>query len=226
MRCEQARQLFNAYLDGELAPALATELAAHRVQCPECRRALALMEVSGHIVASDREPVSLRAGFSERLLECVDAQNVSWVHRARRVLYLGGPLAAAAVIVLAFLGVWDRHHTEVAGVVQPPPVEMIDETSADTDRTAIELPVTGADVAVDRALEEWLERTKENIKAKEESGESLKNHFDLTIWQLIDILNSAKEGTSGEDHFPGADIQLEPATDESIRVDDEEVEDL
>ena len=34
--CQNARQLFDRYLDGELTSSLHTELHAHRLNCSEC----------------------------------------------------------------------------------------------------------------------------------------------------------------------------------------------
>lgn len=229
MRCEQARQLFDAYLDGELPPALATELGAHRVSCPECRQALALLEVSGHIIASDRDPVSLRADFTDRLLGCVGTGDVRWIHRVRRTLYIAGPLAAAAVIALAFLGVFDRRDTRVAGekkeaVVTPGVVEAGSlGASEQPAETAFD-----ANADVERALEEWVERTQKNLNTKLESGEKLRECFDLTIFQWLDIIHSTKDAPGGEDHFPGADMQLNPDADETVPTDTDtdKVEDL
>jgi Putative zinc-finger len=125
MRCEEARQLFDAYLDGELSPSLATELGVHRVRCAECRRSFALLEVSGHIISSDRDPVTVPDDFSERLLACVDVREHGWVAKVRRTLYFVGPLAAAAVIAMAFLGFFDRgRDSRVASMkVEPTHVE-------------------------------------------------------------------------------------------------------
>ena len=227
MNCEQARQLFDAYLDGELPPALATELGAHRVNCPECRQALALLEVTGHIIASDSEPVSLRDDFSERLLECMDTKVSRWPSRMRRILYISGPLAAAAVIALAFLGVFDRHDTKVASektqAVGVPSVVEADANGASNEIDEAELE---AIADADRALEEWVERTRENLNTKLESGEKLREYFDLTIFQWLDIVNSAQNASGGEDHFPGADIQLEPDADMAVPTDDDTIEDL
>ena len=227
MNCEQARQLFDAYLDGELPPALATELGAHRVNCPECRQALALLEVTGHIIASDREPVILRDDFSERLLECMDTRDARWPYRLRRILYISGPLAAAAVIALAFLGVFDRHDTRVASekteaAVAPSMIEGgARGATEEMDEAELE-----AIADADRALEEWVERTQENLNAKLESGEKLREYFDLTIFQWLDIVNSAQDASGGEDHFPGADIQLEPDADKAVSTDEDTIEDL
>src|SRR3990172_9471766 len=100
MRCEEAQQLFDGYLDGELSPSLTTELDAHRLQCADCRRALAILEVTGHVLVSDREAIMLESKFTDRLLACVETPGQRRVRQARRFLYVAGPMAAAAVIVL------------------------------------------------------------------------------------------------------------------------------
>ena len=227
MRCEQARQLFDAYLDGELPPALATELGAHRVRCPECRRALALLEVSGHIVASDRDPITIREGFGDRLLACMETPAVRWTRRVRRAMYVAGPLAAAAVIGLAFIGVFDRHDSKVAGekVEVDAPPEVIESEQRGVGE-AVRQPGAEATSVDERALEEWTEQMRENVRAKIESGESLHDYFDLTVLQMLDILDSRKDGSAGEEHFPGADIRPQPAPDETVPTDEDEVEDL
>lgn len=220
MRCEQARQLFDAYLDGELSGALATELGAHRVKCPDCRRALALMEVSGHIVASDRDPVMLHGQFADRLLACTDRKPVRSWDRLRRGLYIAGPLAAAAVVALAVLGVFDRP-VRFAGEWekgQPRPDVSPPERSA-------EAPETGRSLD-EHLLEEWLKETRENLAVKVESGESLQRHFELTISQMLDILKQAREASDGTDHVPGADGQVPASPPEPAPADDEDVEDL
>ncbi len=134
MDCEQAKQLFDAYLDGELGSALATELGAHRVRCAECRQALALLEVSEHLITSDPEPRELGTNFTNRLLACMDLPDESWrpavsgpsgrtaeresmISRLRRGLFWAGVSAAAAMVALAFLGAFDRRgESRVAGL--------------------------------------------------------------------------------------------------------------
>jgi len=195
MRCEDARQLFDAYLDGELSGAMATEFAAHRVRCASCRRDLALLEVAGHVLASDRESAAAPGNFTDRLLACMDARSRRLSHRVARWAYVAGPLAAAAVILLAFLGVFDRKHAEVAGkkVVRVP-----HETSA-TREPSSGLPVDGP--AIDGrvrgdadATEQWLERTRKNLATKRHSAETLQQALDAATQQWIDILDSAKSG--------------------------------
>jgi len=103
MTCNQAKSLFDVYLDGDLSGSLATELAAHRVRCGACRRELALMEVAGHVIRVDSDGPALSEDFSDRLLACLDQSSPS-ISRARRrlMLWSGGALAAAAALALMF----------------------------------------------------------------------------------------------------------------------------
>jgi len=193
MRCEQARQLFDAYLEGELSPALATELGAHRVQCADCRRALALLEVSGHIIASDREPVQLSSGFSDRLLACMEPRSAWWVQRTRRILYIGGPLAAAAVVALAFLGVFDRGGIGVRSRIEYAPAETISDLF---DSTA------PADDQAEQALDELALQTRESIDAKRQSGEFLQQMLEMTVTQWLDVVDEANAASTADGDPP------------------------
>ncbi len=106
MNCTQAQELFDAYLDGELSGSLATEFAAHKLQCPACRRELALLEVTGHVVAADTATPSLSDEFTERLLSCALSAPLPWYRRPATLIKAGSALAAAAclaiVLTLAF----------------------------------------------------------------------------------------------------------------------------
>lgn len=139
MDCQQAQRYFDAYLDGELPPALETEFGAHRVRCSDCRRALALMEVSGHILASDREPVTLDDDFSHRLLACMDSRQHGWVGNWRRIALFATPVAAAAALVFAFLGPFsqsrDEHPTKVLGVKEYQQYSLTDVLSEIDDKS-------------------------------------------------------------------------------------------
>ena len=224
MRCEQARPLFDAYLDGELSPALATELGAHRVRCSECRRALALMQVSGHVIKSDPEEATVQEGFTDRLLACMDEPEPRWTYRFRRAIYVGAPLAAAAVIAMAFLGVFDRGETRVAGelVLGPEPVP------APTEQVTPEpeSPQSPADEVAARRLEEWLKTTQHNVDTKQKSVQSLQESLDLTITQWLDILNSRKTGPEGETHYPGSEELAKPNGEKPASEESDDVEDL
>lgn len=213
MNCEQARQLFDAYLDGELSPQLATELGAHRVRCADCRRDLALMEVTGHIIGLDRDPVQVDHAFTDRLLACMESGRSRWTHRLRHWLYVGGPLAAAAIIMLAFIGVFDPGKGKTLGVKEEaPPVGKVLPT---IEEEALDDAPQAEDNEEIRSLDAWLRETQERIEANQQSGESLQQQLDLTISQWLDILDKAKHSSEQEDHFPGADM---PDNDESVQT--------
>jgi len=225
MRCEEARQLFDAYLDDELSPSLATELGAHRVRCAECRRSLALLEVSGHIISSDREPVTVREDFSERLLACVDVLEHGWPAKIRRTLYVAGPLAAAAVIALAFLGFFDRgRDSRVAGVkVEPTHVE----AGVTTSRADAPFPSVHDREAAERAIDLWISQMQTNRAAKALTGESTTTQpSDLTILQILEMLKDAKGDSPDLHHFPGADLNEPFGPPDDRPIDEEDVEDL
>ncbi|MCG3130284.1 MAG: hypothetical protein FLDDKLPJ_01038 [Phycisphaerae bacterium] len=118
MNCEQAQHLFDAHLDGDLPPGLATELAAHRIECEDCRRQLALLEVVEHVLVSEiDEPEPLCDDFTDRLMACLPAAPRS---RRRRTLVLTAALAAAAALAFLVYGPWGRGKAHVvAGVVVP-----------------------------------------------------------------------------------------------------------
>ncbi len=106
MNCDQARNLFDAYMDGELMATLATEFAAHRLDCEDCRRRLALLEVVEHVVKTDeQEPEGLCDAFTDRLMACLPTapSRHSWL-KDRRLLYLGAALAAAAAVAFLMYG--------------------------------------------------------------------------------------------------------------------------
>jgi hypothetical protein len=189
MHCEQARQLFDAYLDGELSPSLATELGAHRLRCADCRQALALHEVSGHILRSDRDPVQPSDDFTDRLLACVDSAP-SWRRKVLNSLYIGGPLAAAAVIALAFIGVFDgKRPSQVAGVKQVAAPSAAQSTQPGKPTATATAPAQTVDPA-EQALGEFFDQTQQRMKDK---GESVQRVLDLTVLQMLDILEEAKD---------------------------------
>jgi hypothetical protein len=188
MRCEDARRLFDAYLDGELAGSQATELGAHRLNCPDCRRALALLEVTGHVLASDRDRLQTHEDFTDRLLACIEAPRVRWAQCFRNILYLGGPLAAAAVIGLAFLGAFDRpgpSATKVLGEKQIRPDAVVSPVPRQPREAEPESPQAFPIDATKQRLDEWLERMRNNMDAMQQ--------LQLTTLQWIEFLKEAQE---------------------------------
>lgn len=208
MQCEQAHQLFDAYLDGELSADLAAELGAHRLRCAECRRALALLEVSGHIIAGDREPVALGGHFSDRLLACMSSRRAMWPRRLRRGITLAAPLAAAAVVAMGFLGFFDTRGGKVAGEKETRSVREPEEFAplpAGANPDGLDPAAVHSrdeDDPVARALERWIESTRKNLDVTRQRGESLQEALDLTILQWLDILENAKESSKAQDPFP------------------------
>lgn len=215
MRCEQVRQLFDAYVDGELSASQRTELGAHRLQCAECRRELALLEVTGHVLATDRLPAETSAGFTDRLLACIDSPRRRWTHRIRRGLYIGGPMAAAAVVGLAFLGFFDRRETLVLG-------HKVERTAtshvaAPNDGSESANFISDPSVEVEHGEShpsEFFRRLRENVEAMEK--------LNATTLQLLESLQqpSPERAVTG---WSGADFVGPPAADEPV---DPDVEDF
>ena len=57
MRCERARELIGAHVDGELDSADAAAIAAHLESCSSCRERMSdIKHVSGAMAALGREP--------------------------------------------------------------------------------------------------------------------------------------------------------------------------
>ncbi len=190
MTCNQARNLFDVYLDGELAGSLATELAAHRVACAACRRELALMEVAGHVICVDSDGPTLSNEFSDRLLACIDEPPSGSFLRFRKVvLWTGGALAAAAVLALMFnllAGPGDR----IAGLIEQISEDSNVETS-DADATRTDHPTRAQADEIARRLQEGVSDSGQRVL-------ELKDLTDKTIMQLLDELGLEPE-LSGDD---------------------------
>lgn len=193
MHCDHARQLFDAYLDGELSAGLATELGAHRLHCEQCRHELALMEVAGHIIASDPDASAISDDFTERLLACVSPASAPWKRRMGFVLYVGVPLAAAAVVALAFLGGFDPKAQRVAGQKDIATTMTVPENGDDTPANGIGASGTDESRRGNAAQTQRRQRIEENWEAMRQSGDSLQKNVELTILQLLELLNGARE---------------------------------
>ncbi|MBK9118259.1 MAG: hypothetical protein IPM18_01465 [Phycisphaerales bacterium] len=106
MNCVDCEQLFDAYLDGQLAGSLRLEFDAHRLRCTRCQQQLALLESLGSVLATDSEVPVLSGDFTDRVM--------AHVQRPRRFLRL--PLrttvVSAAIVqaaaVLGFAVLWNR----------------------------------------------------------------------------------------------------------------------
>jgi hypothetical protein len=107
LSCEQARNLFDTYLDNELSDDLVTELVAHRVRCASCRHELALLEVAGQVIRADREEPAPAADFTNRLMACIQQRQAPVpVYRRPRTIWLAGTALAAAACLLLAVTLW------------------------------------------------------------------------------------------------------------------------
>jgi len=163
MNCEQAQNLYDAHLDGELPPSLETEFGTHQLQCPECRRAIALLEVARHVITTDVDPSpGLSSDFSDRLLACLGRPVRGHWWTNRRLTYFVGPLAAAAVLAFAIFGpvkliretkVLGKHEVGLKKPISIPPTSGLDNIDRVLDIPNA-LPKSGAEnVAGDAARE-------------------------------------------------------------------------
>lgn len=208
MHCGQARQLFDAYLDGELSSSMATELDAHRLKCADCRRALALLEVSEHVLTSTKDPVRVRRDFTDRLVACIEDRRSPFSIRLRRGLYVGAPLAAAAVIALAFLGAFDRSRAgEFAGVtVDAADVELLMAPPVPADGRNGPLPTIPA------ASSEWARRISDSWDLRRRNVANLRRFFDDVVSVPLQSLDETDGEAEMNDHA-GEDLPRDPEAD-------------
>lgn len=102
MTCRGFRQLFDAYLDGELSESQTAELHAHLLQCPMCQREVELMRAGGDVIALDARGPRLSADFADRVVAALPLTQAASsaarpMHRIRRWAEWGLMSAAAAV---------------------------------------------------------------------------------------------------------------------------------
>lgn len=102
--CQNAKQLFDRYLDGELSSSLQAELHAHQLNCGDCQQELAILEACGDVVRMDAREPRLDSSFTHRVMLAYREQRSSPHRRWRRIgLWAGSGLAAAASIALAVI---------------------------------------------------------------------------------------------------------------------------
>ena len=123
MICSECEQLFDAYLDGQLAGSLRLEFDAHRLRCRQCQQELALLEAVGHAISSDSLTPELSAGFTDGVMQQLTQpapQIVRWPWP--RVAVVVGALAQiAAVLVFALVWFSGPHSGSRPPIVLEPP---------------------------------------------------------------------------------------------------------
>ena len=160
LTCEDARNLFDAHLNGELRPALDTELNAHRVRCPACRHELALLEVAGQVIAADDAAPALDEDFASRLMACVSERRTSRPLWHRRVVGIGARALAAAACIALVVGYFSRPKKDVAGWHSESPSASVshDRPGGAASPARVEGPISSRNTfqaQVERALTEW-----------------------------------------------------------------------
>ena len=115
MNCSKIQQELSAYLDDALTPARRTELDAHLVGCPDCRKRLKeLGKVATGIAALPKVPVPTRFEAAVRLKireELRQSARPTWFDVLFRPLWLKLPVEALAVVAaVVALMVLQRPH--------------------------------------------------------------------------------------------------------------------
>jgi hypothetical protein len=181
-----------------------------------------LLEVTGHVLASDRDPVAVSDQFSDRLVACVDVQRNKWSRRLPKYIYIAGPLAAAAVIALALIGFFDSGGpTQVAG--EKAVRELNSDDSPDIDAILQHLDsANGDDVGMDSGdpPAPWLRGVEDNVEALQQSG-SVLQQLPLTLLEPLEQLKHAKDGDAAPDVEASGDADVDDPTAEDAESGDE-----
>jgi len=216
MDCVSARSLFDAHLDGELSGSLAAEFATHKLQCPACRRELALLEVTGQVLAADTEVPKLDAEFTDRLIACVASSAPRRWRRRNLAWLVGGPLAAAACLTFALrlspdsapaVNSGGMRETHVLGGVER--MDSAQEMLEQIEQVRRVHPDNAELAAFERALRE---RVAQIANGTAQSADLLENYGKLTIMEILESMkvDQPKAGataapdaaTSGDAHDP------------------------
>ncbi len=222
LTCEQSRSLFDAHLNHELSDDLSTELAAHCVKCAACRQELALLEVAGKVIQTDRAEPALSDDFTDRLMACIACQDesrvLSFYQRPRVRWAIGAGLAAAACLASAFLFWPEDRPSAVAGVAE----DAHGVLSNPADAPAVDRPT----IQIDAAAAEFRRRLQESALSTREAMTSLREASKRTILEIINASRQRDGDREGGLQQP-LDELLDPAEDSPAAAgDDAEIEDL
>ncbi len=175
MNCQQAGNLFDAYLDGELSASLETELAAHRLQCAACRQELALLEVAGHVIAVDSDSETpLDEAFTERLLACIEPAAANAARIWYRRWWISGVTLAAAALAIACTVWLTRPAGRVAGARFENPQLLVDR------------PAESEQADFQQAADSLVQQVDSTWSSRADSAQSLLDFGQMTILQILD----------------------------------------
>jgi hypothetical protein len=145
----------------------------------------------------------------------------------RRTIYIGGPMAAAAVVALAFLGVFDRSHESIVLSEREMAPEALNEEAENAFFKESDLfsdQAANPQEKPDERWDEWLQEAQRNIDAKRQSGESLQHMLDLTVVQWLDIIEQAKRSSRMDAPSPEPNAPTTPT--ETVPTGGSDIEDL
>lgn len=175
MNCSECEQLFDAYLDGQLAGSLRLEFDAHRLRCPRCQQTLAMLETIGHVIASTPQTPELAPNFTQRVMQDVLRPRARIIgFPLSRVALVAGALAQAAA-VLAIAIVWTTRPAAVAPPGATVVVNSVDD-SAQADPAYNAVLGLIAEGVEDRLWEMQAAGTKLTAEVK-----NLARYLDLTL---------------------------------------------
>ncbi|MCP4590121.1 MAG: hypothetical protein GY842_05205 [bacterium] len=217
LTCQNAHNLFDAHLNGELSPALETELSAHRVRCAACRHELALMEVAGDVVAADNAAPLLNDEFTSRLLACVAKQSTITRFPQRRFVRIGVAVLAAAACITLLVAYYGGQDKNVAGFSWGP--------SEDLQQSII--PPTSDDEPNDDAAKwqaTFQAQVEEALTRWSEDASSLQRMYQFITPQIEEMGLDAPE--NADDQPPLFEPDPATPTEEDDIVSDHTVEDI
>lgn len=234
MRCDQVRNLFDAYLDGELSSSLATEIQSHCLRCADCGRALALAQVSASILASDLNEPALRGDFTDRLMACIRPavrRNLIWRAPAwrrlacRRLVWWGGPMAAAAALVFSVVlwGPWSQPEPFMAvkgEVVIGEPKPAASPDSREPVSEILDEAETADPAAARPALDSLMAQFDQALNVRLQGGQTLRQTLNAGV------LNLARHLGLGPDDGAGAGDPCATPSDPSADNPDDPLEEL
>ncbi len=94
MNCDQLRELYTAFHDGELDAQLRSEVEGHLAECPACAQLYAELDALREAIA-EAPSLAVPAGLSERVIAQVQlARPKPWIYR------VGWQLGVAAMLVI------------------------------------------------------------------------------------------------------------------------------
>jgi hypothetical protein len=136
MKCHDAEQLFDAFLDGELTGSLRLEFDAHRLRCQTCQRKLALLEACQAALSTPHREPELPANFTDRVMRTIEGRGPT-----HRTISLPLRVAATALPAAAIIALF-------AFILRP------SEMSSDEPEALVSGHVTARQSPLDRAMED------------------------------------------------------------------------